>query len=52
MSTRPAFVLVISALVSTRIWKVLDEPLTRDTWALKSGSTAIVVAGVGILALT
>ena len=51
MSTRPVFVLVISALLSTRLWKLLDEPLTRDTWALKSGSTAIVVAGVGILAL-
>lgn len=51
MSTRPVFVLVISALLSTRLWKLLDEPLTRDTWALKSGSTAIVVTGVGILAL-
>ena len=52
MSTRPAFVLIFSALLSTRIWKLLDEPLTRDTWALKSGSTAIVIAGVGILTLT
>ena len=52
MSTRPAFVLVFSALLSTRIWKLLDEPLTRDTMALKSGSTAIVIVGVGILALT
>lgn len=51
MSIRPVFVLFISALLSTRLWHLLDEPLTRDTLALKAISTAMVVGGVSVLSL-
>ncbi|MFC1935601.1 EamA family transporter [Chloroflexota bacterium] len=51
MSTRPVFVLIISALLSTRFWHVLDEPLTRDALALKAVSAAMVVGGVSVLSL-
>ncbi len=51
MSTRPVMVLFMSALLSTRFWNLLDEPLTRDTWAVKFVSTGMVVGGVGVLSL-
>ena len=51
MATRPFFVLVFSALLSTRLWHVLDEPLSRDTIVLKSVSTAMIVGGVSLLTL-
>jgi len=51
MSSRPVFVLILSTLLSTRFWNVLDEPLTRDTLALKATSTAMVVGGVSVLSL-
>jgi len=51
MSTRPVMVLFMSALLSTRLWNLLDEPLTRDTWAVKFVSTGLVVGGVGVLSL-
>jgi len=50
-STRPVFVLIISALLSTRLWRVLDEPLTRKALVLKGVSTAMVVGGVSVLSL-
>ncbi len=51
MSTRPVFVLIISAVLSMRFLRVLDEPLTRGALAHRSVSTALVVFGVGILSL-
>ncbi len=51
MSVRPFFVLVFSALLSTRLWHILDEPVTRDTLALKLASTAMILGGVGLLSL-
>ncbi len=51
MSVRPFFVLAFSALLSTRVWHVLDEPLTRNTLALKLSSTAMIIGGVGVLSL-
>ena len=51
MSTRPVFVLIISVLLSTRLWHLLDEPLTKDVLALKFTSTAMVVGGVSVLTL-
>lgn len=51
ISTRPVFVLFLSVLLSTRFWKLLDEPLTTHSLALKSLSTAMVVGGVGLLTL-
>ena len=51
MSTRPVFVLFLSALLSTPLWKLLDEPLTKETWAVKLAATGSVVGGVSILTL-
>ena len=51
MSARPVLVLFMSALLSTRFWNLLDEPLTRDTWVVKFVSTGMVVGGVGVLSL-
>ena len=51
MSTRPIFVLFLSALLSTRRWKILDEPLGRKNWAAKSVATISVVVGVVMLTM-
>ncbi len=51
ISTRPIFVLLISAALSTRFWNLLNEPLTKDVLALKILSAGMVVGGVGILTL-
>lgn len=51
MSTRPVFVLIISTLLSTRFWNLLDEPLTRDALTLKVASTVMVVGGASVLSL-
>jgi transporter family protein len=51
LSTQPVFVLLISALLSTRYWNVMQEPLTRETLGLKGVSIAMVVGGVAVLTL-
>ena len=51
LSTRPVFVLLISASLSTRFWNLMNEPLTRDVLVLKSTSTAMVVGGAAALTL-
>jgi uncharacterized membrane protein len=51
LSTQPVFVFLISALLSTRYWNVLQEPLTRETLGLKGVSIAMVVGGVAVLTL-
>ena len=51
LSTRPVFVLLISASLSTRFWNLMNEPLTRDVLVLKSISTTIVVGGAAVLTL-
>ena len=51
MSSRPLFVLVISVLLSTSFWNVLNEPLDRATLVLKTVSTALIVLGVTGLAV-
>lgn len=51
MSTRPIFVLLISAVLSTSFFRLLDEPLTRDVLPVKVISTVLVVVGVGALSL-
>ena len=51
LSTRPVFVLLISASLSTRVWNLMNEPLTRDVLVLKSTSTAMVVGGAAALTL-
>lgn len=50
-STRPVFVLIITTLLSTRIWNLMNEPLDKQVIALKCVSTSIVVLGVSILIL-
>lgn len=51
MSTRPFFVFVLSMLLSTQAWRVLNEPLDRDTLAQKFVSTAMIVGGISAIAL-
>ena len=51
MSTRPMFVLAFTVLLSSNVWKLLDEPLSRDTLALKFGATTMIVIGVSAIAL-
>ena len=51
LSTRPVFVLLISASLSTRFWNLMNEPLTKDVLVLKSVSTAMVVGGAAVLTL-
>jgi len=51
LSTQPVFVFLISALLSTRHWNVMQEPLTMETLRLKGVSIAMVVGGVAVLTL-
>ena len=51
LSTQPVFVLLISALLSTRYWNVMQEPLTRKALGLKGASIAMVVGGAALLTL-
>ena len=51
LSTRPVFVFLISALLSTRYWNVMEEPLTREALGLKGASIAMVVGGAAVLTL-
>ncbi|MBI4310528.1 MAG: EamA family transporter [Chloroflexi bacterium] len=51
MSTRPIFTLLMSALLSLPFVRLLDEPLTRESLAVKAFSTVLVVGGVGALTL-
>ena len=50
-SSRPLIVLGFSALLSTGLWNMLNEPLDRRTLGLKLVSTVLIVAGVAVLAL-
>ncbi len=50
-SSRPLIVLAASALLSTKLWNVLGEPLDRRTLGIKLASTAMIVGGVVALAL-
>ena len=52
IASRPLFVFFLSVALSTRLWKVLDEPLDRDALALKLAATILIVGGVVVLALT
>ncbi|MBI2171303.1 MAG: DMT family transporter [Chloroflexi bacterium] len=51
MSSRPIFVLLLSALLSLPFIRLLDEPLTREVLALKVVAIALVVGGVSALTL-
>ena len=51
LASRALFVLIFSSLLSTRFWKILDEPLDSRTLGLKSFSTVLIVLGLTGLAL-
>ena len=46
LSARPLFVFLLSAVLSTRLLRLLDEPLDRATLSVKAVSIAMIVAGV------
>ena len=46
MSSRPLFVFVLSAILSTKLLLMLDEPLDKPTLAIKGTSIALIVSGV------
>lgn len=50
-ATRPLFVFVYSALLSTRFWRLLDEPITWRTLAVKLISIALILGGISIIGL-
>lgn len=45
-ATRPLFVVVFSAALSTKWWRVMEEPIDRETIAIKLASTSLIVFGV------
>lgn len=51
MSTRPLFVFVLSVLLSSSVWRLLNEPLDRKTLANKLLSTTMIVAGISAISL-
>ena len=51
IATRPFFVLIVSTVLSTPRIRMLDEPLERNTLALKAVSVVLIVGGTSALAL-
>ena len=51
IATRPFFVLIVSTVLSTPRIRMLDEPLQRNTLALKAVSVVLIVGGTSALAL-
>lgn len=51
MSTRPFFVFILSVLLSTQAWRILNEPLDRDTLTQKFVSTAMIMGGISAIAV-
>ena len=50
-ATRPFFVFLVSSLFSIEKIKLLNEPLERDTVALKVIALAMIVGGIATLSL-
>jgi drug/metabolite transporter (DMT)-like permease len=46
IGTVPVWIFVLSSLLSTRYWNVMNEPLRRDTLVLKSIAIALIVLGI------
>jgi uncharacterized membrane protein len=46
MSSRPLFVFVLSAILSTKLLPMLGEPLDKVTLAIKGVSIALIISGV------
>ena len=51
MATRPLFVFFYSTLFSLPAIRLLEEPLERNTLAVKLASVALIVIGIGALSL-
>ena len=51
IATRPVFVFVYSSLLSTDRFRVLNEPLTKDTLLQKTASVTLIVVGIGMVQL-
>ena len=49
--TIPVWVLIFSTALSTPRWNVLNEPLDRETLAMKAFAVAMIVLGVSGIAL-
>ena len=52
MAVRPLVVLAVSAALSTSLWNVLNEPLDRETLALKLAGTSAIAGGLVLLLVT
>jgi uncharacterized membrane protein len=46
MSSRPLFVFVLSAILSTKLLPMLEEPVDKATLAIKGMSIALIISGV------
>ena len=46
IGTVPVWVFILSTLLSTKRWNVMNEPLRRDTLVLKAVAIALIVAGI------
>ena len=51
ISTRPLFVFVLSVVLSSGVWRLLDEPLEPHILVRKLASTTLIVGGVAGLSL-
>ena len=51
MATRPLFVFVYSTLFSLPAIRLLEEPLERNTLAVKLTSLVMIIIGIGALSL-
>ena len=47
LSTRPLFVFIISTLLSTSRWKLMDDNLTKQTLLIKGVSISLIITGIG-----
>ncbi|MBM3948968.1 MAG: hypothetical protein FJ312_06980 [SAR202 cluster bacterium] len=46
IGTVPVWIFVLSTLLSTKYWNVMNEPLRRDTLILKAVAIALIVTGI------
>ena len=51
MSARPLFVFVFSVVLSAGAWRLLDEPLNRETLVRKAGAIAMIFGGIAAISL-
>lgn len=51
IAVRPFFVFVYTTLLSTPWWRVMDEPLRRETLLVKFVSIAMIIGGISAITL-